>query len=75
MQNKPESPMDMAEIMRMAQSPAGRQLIGALQQRGGEDLRQAMEKAAAGDYSQARQMISALLDSPDMKKLLEQFGR
>lgn len=75
MQNKPDSPMDMAEAMRIAQTPAGRQLIGILQQKGGDDLRQAMEKAAAGDYAQAKQTINALLDSPEIKKLLEQLGR
>lgn len=75
MQNKPDSSLDMAQAMRMAQSPAGRELIGKLQQKGGDQLRQAMEKAAAGDYTQARQTISALLDSPDMQKLLQQLGR
>lgn len=74
MQKKPDSPMDMAEAMRVASTPAGQQLIRMLQQKGGSDLQQAMEKAAAGDYSQAKQAITALLKDPETQKLLEQLG-
>lgn len=75
MQNKPDSPMDLSEIMRLAQSPAGQQLLALLQQRGGDELRSAMEKASAGDYSQAQKTINAFLSTPEAKALMDQLGR
>lgn len=75
MQSFPDSSIDMSELMRLAQSPAGQQLLSMLQQSGGTELQSAMEKAAAGDYSQAQKTISAFLSSPEAKKLLEQLGR
>lgn len=65
----------METIMQLAKSPAGQQLISLLQQTGGEELRQAMAKASAGDYTQAKQAITALMNNPEAKKLLEQLGR
>lgn len=63
------------EAMRIAKSPAGQQLLQLLQQTGGDQLRQAMAKAAAGDYAQAKDAISQLLENPEAKKLLSQLGR
>lgn len=70
-----ESPISMEDILKIAASPAGQQLIRMLQQSGGEDLQQAAKKAAAGDYNSAKQAISGLLQDPQVKKLLEQLGR
>ena len=64
----------MQELLEMAQSPAGQQLIKMLQQNGGTQLRQAVAKAAAGDYEQAKQTLSSLMENPEAKKLLEQMG-
>lgn len=74
MQNHAESPMDMTELLRIVQSPAGQQLISALQQSGGKELQSAMAKAAAGDYSQAQKTISAFLSTPEAQQLLKQLG-
>lgn len=65
----------MQEAMKIAATPAGQELIKLLQQNGGDELRQAMAKASAGDYTQAKQAITSLLNSPEAKKLLEQLGR
>ena len=71
MQNRDNS---FQEAMRMAQSPAGQQLIQMLQQNGSNELQQAMEKAAAGDYTQAKEILSALMHDPEAIKLLQQLG-
>ena len=63
------------EAMRLAGTPAGQQLLNMLQQSNTPALQQAMQKAAAGDYQQAKQAMSALLQDPQIKKLLEQMGR
>lgn len=71
MQNRDNS---FQEAMRLAQSPAGQQLIRLLQQSGGYDVQQAMESAAAGDFSQAKQLLSALIQDPKARELLQQLG-
>lgn len=75
MQSKPESPMDYAELLRLAQSPAGQQLISALKQSQGSQLNAAMAKAAMGDYSQAKKAITDFLSTPEAKELLQKLGR
>lgn len=77
MQKKTDSPQDlsMQEALRLAQSPAGQQLLAILRQSGGEELRQAMASAATGDYQQAKQTLGTLLNTPEVKALLEQLGR
>lgn len=72
MQNNEQA---IQEAMRLAQSPAGQQLLSKLKESGGDELRQAMNQAAAGDYTQAMQALNGLLESPDIKKLLEQLRR
>lgn len=63
------------EALRLAKTPTGQQLLALLQKNGGSDLNAAMNRAAAGDYDQAKQALSALLSDPEAKKLLEQLGR
>ena len=65
----------MQEARRIAATPAGQELIRLLQKQGGNDLKQAMERAAAGDYSSAQKTLSALLNDPEAKKLLNKLGR
>jgi len=59
----------------LANSPAGQQLLTMLRQSGGNTIQQAMEKAAAGDLNQAKEALSAFLNTPEAKKLLNQLGR
>ena len=63
------------DAMRFAGTPAGQQLLNMLQQSNNPALQQAMQKAAEGDFQQAKQAMSALLQDPQIKKLLEQMGR
>lgn len=64
----------MEEARKMAQTPQGRQLASMLQQLGGTGIRQAMDAAAAGDMTQAKQLLSQLMQDPQMQQLLEQLG-
>lgn len=63
------------EAMKLAQSDAGQQLLKLLQQSQGEQLQKAMDQAAAGDYSQVKETMQALLSSPEAKALLEKLRR
>lgn len=64
---------DMTELFRLAQTPAGRQLIAMLQKSGGARLNEAITKAAAGDYAQAKENLSDLLSSPEAQVLLKEL--
>ncbi|MGM9659434.1 MAG: hypothetical protein ACI3WQ_02430 [Faecousia sp.] len=64
---------DMTELFRLAQTPAGRQLIAMLQKSGGARLNEAITKAAAGDYAQAKETLSDLLSSPEAQVLLKEL--
>lgn len=64
---------DFQQLLQLAQSPAGQQLITMLQRSGGSTLDNAVSKASAGDYAQAKQLLSSLLASPEAKKLLSQL--
>ena len=73
--NGGQSAPDMQEMMKIAASPAGQELLSALRQRGGSDLNKALQKAASGNYTDAKTTLSALMDTPEMKALLQQLGR
>lgn len=65
---------DMAEAERLANSPAGQQLLSLLAAQGGSKLDAAVVSAAAGDFAQAQKTLSALLSSPEAQALLRQLG-
>ncbi len=62
---------DMGQLMRLARSPAGQQLIALLQQRGGDRLSAAIALASAGDYQQAKALLSDLLAQEDAQALVK----
>lgn len=62
------------EAMRMAQTPAGKQLIQMLRSSGDPNLQKALSSAAAGDQEAAKQALSAILSNPEAQKLLQQMG-
>lgn len=63
----------MQDAMKIAASPAGQQLLSMLQRSGGNELQQAADLAAAGDYSQAKKLLSSLLANPEAQDLLSQL--
>lgn len=71
----PDGQMDVSEVMRLAASPAGKKLISLLQGSHGEEMNAAMSSAAKGDYRQAKDTISAFLETPEAKALMEQLRR
>lgn len=73
MDHLPDTPMDMSQIMRMAQSPAGKKLIALLKQNDSDEMQQAMKRASDGDYSQAKQAIEKFMSTPEASALIEQL--
>ena len=73
MDHLPDTPMDMSQIMRMAQSPAGKKLIALLKSSDSDEMQRAMKRAADGDYSQAKKTIDKFLSTPEASALVEQL--
>ena len=71
-QGYPPDPVQQAK--KLAQNPAAQQLIKLLQANGGQELRAALEQAAAGDFTNAQQAIAALMQDPQAQQLLEKLG-
>ncbi len=71
---KKNQDFSMEEVMRLAKSPAGQQLLAMLKQGDSAKLEQAVTQAKTGNYSQASQTLSNLLSSPEAQKLLKDLG-
>ena len=62
------------DVMRLAKSPAGQQLLAMLRQSDSQKLEQAVSQAKSGDYTQAGQTLQAMLSSPEAQKLIKELG-
>ncbi len=72
-QSNPQN-FSMEQAMKIANSPAGRQLITLLQQRGGDDFQKAMANAASGNFEMAKDSLSSVLQDPKVTALLKELG-
>ena len=70
---KNSNSFSMSDAMKMAGSPAGKQLLAMLQNQDPQALQQAMAKAKAGDYQAARQMLEQLTKNEQARKLIQQM--
>lgn len=64
----------MQEAMRLANTPAGQQLLAMLQQSDNEALQKIMDQISTGNYANAQQALSGLLSSPEARQLMKQLG-
>ena len=64
----------LKDAKRLAGTAQGQQLAALLQQLGGTDLQQAMDRAAAGDFSAAQTALTKLMKDPQARKILQQLG-
>lgn len=71
---KKNQDFSMEEVMRLAKSPAGQQLMAMLQQKDSGQLQQAVTQARTGDYANASKTLSDMLSSPEAQKLLKELG-
>ncbi len=64
---------NMSEIWKLAQSPAGQQLLAMLQNTDQSALDNAAKQASTGNMEAAKNSLSALLSSPEVQALLKQM--
>ena len=65
---------DIQQVMRLANSDTGRQLLDLLQTTQGDTLQGAMDQAAAGDYDQLKKTVQQLLSNDPARQLVEKMG-
>ena len=64
----------MQDMMRLAGTPAGQQLLNHLQKKNPRQLQMAIAHAVSGNMDQAKEIISQLITDPKARKLVEQLG-
>lgn len=62
------------DAMQLANSPAGQQLMAYLKENNPDQLKTAMDQAAAGQHQALAKTLSALMQSPQAQALLAQLG-
>ena len=64
----------MEDIIKLANSPAGKQLMEILKQADPSALENAASQASSGDLTQAKASLAPLLSSEKVQQLLGQLG-
>ena len=62
------------EAMRLANAPAGQQLIAILKEAVGPEVQDIAKQAAAGNMDRVKQALEPLLNSSEIQKLIQQLG-
>ena len=63
------------EAMRLAQTPAGQQLLAMLKQADNQKIQQAMASFSSGKPDEAKKLLADVLSTPQAKRLMEQMGK
>ncbi len=61
------------DALRMAQSPAGQQLLALLRSQKPEQLQQVMALAQSGDMAKAGASLQTMLSSPQARQLMKEM--
>ena len=72
MQNNSQN-ISREELEKLANSPAGQQLMTLLQQTEGNRMQLASDQAAKGNYDALKTTLEPLLRSPKIQELLKQL--
>ena len=64
----------MQDMMRLAGTPAGQQLLNHLQKKNSRQLQMAIAYAVSGQMDQAKTILTELIGDPESQKLIQQLG-
>lgn len=67
--------ISMQEALRLANSPAGKQLLALLKSAGGQSVTKAQQQASQGNYEQAKETLSEIMKSPKIQALIREMER
>lgn len=64
---------DLSELTKKAQSPEGQKLLALFQSHNSDEMQQALEQAAAGDFSNAKKIIQTILADKEAAELVDKL--
>ena len=70
---KEPSNINLSELMKIANSTAGQELLSLVQNKKDEKFDEAMQLAQSGDFSQAQEIISKILSTPEAEALMKKI--
>ena len=70
---EPIKNLSPGDVMQLAKSDAGQQLLALLKQQKSDTLKQAMDQAAEGNYEDMKKTLSAFMASGQAQELLKQL--
>ena len=65
--------INLSELMKSANSAAGQELLSLVQNKKDEKFDEAMQQAQSGDFSQAQEIISKILSTPEAEALMKKI--
>lgn len=65
--------IDFSELLKIANSPAGRELMNLIQKNRDARFDEAMHQAETGDFSQAKEMLDQMLSTKEAKDLVQKI--
>lgn len=69
MKSNEQYPYDYNAIQKLANSETGKKLIQLVQSRGGQEMEEALNRAAQGNYTQALQILQRIIPDSDVSRL------
>ena len=72
MQELPITPKQLAELIKLARTEPGKQLLELLQKKKGQKLKSALDRQ---DYGEMKSLVEDFLRNPEVAQLLQQLGR
>ena len=70
---KEHSNINLSKLMKIANSTAGQELLSLVQNKKDEKFDEAMQLAQSGDFSQAQEIISKILSTPEAETLMKKI--
>lgn len=70
---KEPSNINLSKLMKIANSTAGQELLSLVQNKKDEKFDEAMQQALSGDFSQAQEIISKILSTPEAEALMKKI--
>ena len=65
--------INLSELMKIANSAAGQELLSLVQNKKDEKFDEAMQQSQSGDFSQAQEIISKILSTPEAEALMKKI--
>lgn len=73
--NRNNDNFSMEKVLRLANSPAGKELMDIMKHADSQTVAKARQQAEQGDYQQAKQTLAHILKSPHVQALIKEMEK